>query len=95
MAVISLVFSGTLRQDEAGVGRVGAQRMLRFEALAPVVGVRREVLPWMAIRSCRAGDIARIQSSKQRAKARFTKMRSPRSQGSPQWNGANLHRKSR
>ena len=65
----------------------------------PLSWVRRDVFPSIAIRSCRPGHNALIQSSKQRPKrigsTRFTSVRSQRSQGMSKWNGENCRRKSR
>jgi hypothetical protein len=88
MAVISLVFSGTPSCPKTNLALL-ASALSVCSALSPlrVSWVRHEVLPSMAIRSCRSGQSAAIQFSKQRpnrtGSMRLTNARSQRTHGIP------------
>ena len=88
MAVISLVFSGNreLRQGQTGVGRVGAERMQRLQALAFIVGAPRglavdgDEVVTIGPQRC---DPALETPPKEPGSMRFTRSRSQRWLGMP------------
>ena len=63
--LVGLFRNAQLRQRQPGVGGVGAERMQGFQPLR-WSWVRRAVLPSIAMNSCRSGQSAAIQLSKQR-----------------------------
>ena len=84
--LVGLLGHADLRQDEAGVGRIGAQRVQGFEALSPVVGATRglavdgdQIVPGRPHRL----DPIFETTPKVSGSTRFTRVRSQRSQGMP------------
>ena len=90
--LVGLLGHAELRQRQTGVGRVGAERVQRFEPLALVVGAARglavdgdEVVP---ARPQRRDPALRNSVRTGSGSIRLTRLRSQRSQGMPRWNSA-------